>query len=68
MYKVEVFQHPKQISLIGVGPLTNIALAMKMFPDFAGLVKDIWVMGGNFSAIGNCRSVRISIYWLIIAD
>ncbi|KAG4080206.1 hypothetical protein HA402_008277 [Bradysia odoriphaga] len=55
MYRM-VKENPKQISLIAVGPLTNVALAMKMFPDFAELVKDIWVMGGNYSAIGNCKS------------
>ncbi|KAJ6638366.1 DnaJ like subfamily C member 1 [Pseudolycoriella hygida] len=47
---------PKQITLICVGPLTNIALAMKIYPDFSELVKDIYIMGGNYKGIGNCTS------------
>lgn len=47
--KSENIQNPKQLTLLGVGPLTNIALAMKMFPDFSELVKEIYIMGGNYN-------------------
>jgi len=55
LYRV-VKENPKQVSLLCVGPLTNIALAMKTFPDFIELVKDIFIMGGNYNAVGNCKS------------
>lgn len=29
---------------------------MKTFSDFSELIKDIYVMGGNYTATGNCQS------------
>lgn len=39
---------PKQVTVIFLGPLTNAALITKVYPDFFELVKDIFVMGGNY--------------------
>lgn len=36
-----------KISIACIGPLTNIALAIKLYPDFLGNVKEFFVMGGN---------------------
>lgn len=33
--------------MICMGPLTNIALTIRLYPDFMGNVKDFYVMGGN---------------------
>ncbi|OXU30884.1 hypothetical protein TSAR_002605 [Trichomalopsis sarcophagae] len=49
-------QYPGEVTVLGLGPLTNIALAIKMYPDFASNVKKYLVMGGNLSAIGNITS------------
>lgn len=35
------------VSLICLGPLTNIAMAIKMYPEFMNNVKEFFVMGGN---------------------
>lgn len=35
------------VSLICLGPLTNIAMAIKMYPEFMSNVKEFFVMGGN---------------------
>ncbi|KAF2899926.1 hypothetical protein ILUMI_06265 [Ignelater luminosus] len=48
-----VINNPGQISLICIGPLTNIALTMKLFDDFAPNIKEIFIMGGNYAATGN---------------
>jgi purine nucleosidase len=44
-----VHKYPHEITLIPVGPLTNIALAVSKDPSIAGLVKDIVIMGGSIS-------------------
>lgn len=39
--------NPHEVSLIAVGPLTNVALAIKSFPEIKDNVKDVFIMGGN---------------------
>lgn len=43
-----VNQYQKQISLVAVGPLTNLALAQRMDPTFPSKLKDLTIMGGNY--------------------
>ena len=33
--------------MIALGPLTNVALAMRMDPSLGGNLKEIFIMGGN---------------------
>jgi inosine-uridine nucleoside N-ribohydrolase len=42
-----------EITLVALGPLTNIALAMKLNKNFERNVKNLIVMGGNKDGIGN---------------
>jgi len=44
-----VHKYPHEITLIPVGPLTNIALAVSKDPSITKLVKDIVIMGGSIS-------------------
>lgn len=44
-----VHKYPHQITLIPVGPLTNIAIAVSKDPGIVPLVKDIVIMGGSIS-------------------
>ena len=44
---------PGDISLIALGPLTNIARAMEIEPGLAGMVDEIVVMGGAIEVPGN---------------
>jgi purine nucleosidase len=44
-----VHKYPHEITLIPIGPLTNIALAVSKDPSLLGLVKDIVIMGGSIS-------------------
>ncbi|XP_059819865.1 nucleoside hydrolase-like isoform X1 [Hypanus sabinus] len=46
-------EHPGQVSLVAVGPLTNVALAAKMDPTFPTKLKSLHIMGGNMEAKGN---------------
>ena len=40
--------NPHAITIIAVGPLTNLALALRLAPDIEPLVKQIVTMGGSF--------------------
>ena len=51
-----VHKYPHQITLIPVGPLTNIALAVSKDPSITTLVKNIVIMGGSISG-GNVNAV-----------
>lgn len=44
---------PGEISIVAIGPLTNIAMAVVKDPDFVGNVKSLFVMGGSNNARGN---------------
>lgn len=44
--------HPGEVTLIAVGPLTNLALALAEDPAIAALVKQVIVMGGAFGTDG----------------
>ncbi|CAN5434700.1 nucleoside hydrolase [soil metagenome] len=49
--------YPGQITLIAIGPLTNLALALRAAPDIAGLVVEVVVMGGAFGTNGKFGNV-----------
>jgi purine nucleosidase len=40
--------HPGEISLWCAGPLTNVALACRLDPEFPALVRELHFMGGSF--------------------
>ncbi|MGD8858077.1 MAG: nucleoside hydrolase [Chloroflexota bacterium] len=46
-------EEPGQIDLITLGPLTNVALALRQEPRLAEWVRACYVMGGNACSIGN---------------
>lgn len=46
-------QHKGQLSLIALGPLTNIALACRLDPAFLSNLSQLYIMGGSVLAIGN---------------
>ncbi len=41
----QVHRHPHQVTVVAAGPLTNIALAIRLDPEFAGLAKQLVFMG-----------------------
>jgi purine nucleosidase len=45
--------NPRQITLVALGPLTNIALALKLEPRLPHLFKGLVIMGGAVSGRGN---------------
>jgi len=49
--------HPGQVTLVAIGPLTNLALALRATPEIAGLVAEVVIMGGAFGAQGRSGNV-----------
>jgi purine nucleosidase len=50
-----VHQFPGAVTIVATGPMTNIALAQLLDPDFASLAKELVYMGGSL----NPRQVRV---------
>jgi purine nucleosidase len=44
---------PGKLSLFAIGPLTNVALAIRKEPRFAGAIKEMVIMGGAIREGGN---------------
>jgi purine nucleosidase len=48
-----IMENPKQITLVPVGPLTNIAVAVIKEPKIKDYVKKVVIMGGAVTTFGN---------------
>ncbi|MBN3310026.1 IUNH hydrolase, partial [Amia calva] len=46
-------EHAGQVTLVATGPLTNLALAVKIDPSFPQKLKGLYIMGGNTDSRGN---------------
>jgi inosine-uridine nucleoside N-ribohydrolase len=57
-----IHRFPHEITLIPVGPLTNIALAVSKDPSIAALVKDIVIMGGSITGGNVNGAAEANIY------
>jgi len=44
-----VHQYPHQVTIYGAGPMTNIALAIRLDSHFAELAKELVIMGGSLN-------------------
>jgi inosine-uridine nucleoside N-ribohydrolase len=49
--------NPGEVMLVPIGPLTNIAVALKTDPQIVPMIKKIVLMGGAVSIHGNISPV-----------
>lgn len=56
-----VCNNPNQISVVAIGPLTNIAHTIQLYPDFASSVAEIVIMGGVFNVPGYIKDTNFAI-------
>jgi len=57
-------ESPGDVSLLCIGPLTNLALAHAREPDLPDLVDEVWVMGGNVNCAGNVTPAAEFNFWV----
>lgn len=57
-----IHKYPHEVTLIPIGPLTNIALAVSKDPSIAGLVKNIVIMGGSIGGGNVDGAAEANIY------
>ncbi|HSF16112.1 MAG TPA: nucleoside hydrolase [Vicinamibacteria bacterium] len=50
-----VMENPHEITLVAIGPLTNVAMAIAQEPGFADNVKALIIMGGAIAALPDGR-------------
>lgn len=55
--------HPGEITLVAVGPLGNLSLALKLEPKLPQLLREVIIMGGTVSEPGNVSPVAEANIW-----
>jgi purine nucleosidase len=64
-YIVEtVTEAPGEVTLLCLGPLTNVALAVAREPALPDLVDEVWVMGGAVEHRGNVTPAAEFNFWV----
>lgn len=56
-------QFPGEVTLVAIGPLTNVAMVLKMEPEITKLLKGIVIMGGAAQVPGNVTPVAEANIW-----
>jgi inosine-uridine nucleoside N-ribohydrolase len=59
----EIERHPGEVTILALGPMTNIALALRMKPDIETKIKRIVFMGGNIRVPGNASNAAEFNFW-----
>ncbi|MCK4294876.1 MAG: nucleoside hydrolase [Planctomycetes bacterium] len=55
--------NPGEVTVIPIGPCTNLAIAIRMAPEIIGLVKRVVYMGGAFDTPGNTTPAAEFNWW-----
>ena len=59
----EIERRPGEVTILAVGPMTNIALALRLKPGIETKIKQIVFMGGNIKAAGNASPWAEFNFW-----
>jgi inosine-uridine nucleoside N-ribohydrolase len=49
----KVHEFPGEVTILAAGPMTNLALAARLDPQFASLAKELVFMGGSFNPVSS---------------
>jgi len=56
-------RHAGEITLLAIGPMTNIAMALRLKPEIETKIKRIVFMGGNIRVAGNASPAAEFNFW-----
>jgi inosine-uridine nucleoside N-ribohydrolase len=59
----EIERNPGQVTVLAIGPMTNIALALRLRPEIETKIKRIVFMGGNVHVPGNSSPAAEFNFW-----
>jgi inosine-uridine nucleoside N-ribohydrolase len=59
----EIERNPGQVTVLAIGPMTNIALALRLKPEIETKIKRIVFMGGNVRVPGNASPSAEFNFW-----
>jgi inosine-uridine nucleoside N-ribohydrolase len=59
----EIERHPGEITLLELGPMTNLALALRLRPEIETRIKRLVFMGGNLRPPGNATPSAEFNFW-----
>lgn len=62
-YLIHTLQTQKDVSIIAIGPLTNIAKALQKNEEVFENLDELISMGGSYKSHGNCSPVAEYNYW-----
>lgn len=64
-----VEENPSEITLVAIGPLTNVALLFATYPHIPRLLRDVVIMGGRFGTDETFDTKRWGVVeWNILCD
>jgi inosine-uridine nucleoside N-ribohydrolase len=59
----EIERNPGEVTILALGPMTNIALALRMKPEIETKIKRLVFMGGNVRVPGNASAAAEFNFW-----
>jgi inosine-uridine nucleoside N-ribohydrolase len=59
----EIDRHPGEITILAIGPMTNLALALRLKPEIETKIKRLVFMGGNLHVAGNASPLAEFNFW-----
>ena len=59
----EIERHPGEVTILAIGPMTNIAVALRLRPEIETRIKQVVFMGGNVGVAGNASASAEFNFW-----
>jgi len=59
----QITQNPGQVTILALGPMTNVALLLRLHPDLETKIRRVVFMGGNVHVPGNASAAAEFNFW-----